>query len=176
MKQIVMILLSVLLLIMSCNAEEKELKKAPSSNDNDIMKVETHFGKYYITGYEKYGGGITTDEYANNLINTEVIISEKLFKIRDKEIKNPKYKTSIYNVPQEEGNIDPRDLSIFYGFEADRKIIYKLSVFDPEDAEPHPYMTLEILEIGKYLDMHDGRFYFINKEKAKKSSGTSSED
>jgi hypothetical protein len=165
MKQIITILLSVLLLVVCCNAEEKELKTAPSLNNRDIMKVETHFGKYYITGYEQYGGGITTDEYANSLINTEVIISEKLFKIREVEIKNPKYKITVYNVPQEEGNIDPRDLSIFYGFEANRKIIYKLSVFRPENNYARPYITLEILEIGKYLEMEDGRFYFINKEK-----------
>jgi hypothetical protein len=168
MKQIIMILLSILLLVGCINAEENESKKAPSTNNNDIMKVETHFGKYYITGYEKYGGGITTDEYANNLINTEVIISEKLFKIGESEIKNPKYEISIYNMPKKEGIIIPRDLSIFYGIEDNRKIIYKLSIFDPEDAEPHPYTTLEILEIGKYLEMDDGRCYFINKEKLKK--------
>lgn len=169
MKQIIWILLSVLLLVGCVNADEKKSEKKPSTNNNDIMKVETHFGKYYITGYEKYGGGITTDEYANNLINTEVIISEKLFKIEEYEIKNPKYKITIYNVPKEEGNIDPRDLSIFYGFEDNRKIIYLLSVFRPENNYARPYITLEILEIGKYLDMNDGRFYFINKEKAKKN-------
>jgi hypothetical protein len=165
MKQIITILLNVLLLVVCCNAEEKESKKAPSLNNNDIMKVETHFGKYYITGYEQYGGGITTDEYANNLTNTEVIISEKLFKIEEYEIKNPKYKISIYNVPQEEGEIYPRDLSISYGIEANRKIVYMLSVFRPENNYVRPYITLEILEIGKYLEMEDGRFYFINKEK-----------
>jgi hypothetical protein len=164
MKQVISILLSVLLLVVCCYAEEKESKKAPSANSNDIMKVETHFGKYYITGYEEYGGGITTDEYANNLINTEVIISEKLFKIREENIKNPKYKISIYNVPEKEGIIVPSDLSIFYGFEDNRKFVHMFSVFKPEDDDEEPYITIEILGIGKYLEMFDGRFYFINKE------------
>lgn len=173
MKQMITILLSVLLLVVCCNAEEKESKKAPSTNNNDIMKVETHFGIYYITGYEEYGGGITTDEYANNLINTEVIISEKLFKIREEKIKNPKYKISTYNVPEKEGIIVPRDLSIFYGFEDNRKIVYKLSVFRPENDYARPYITIEILEIGKYLEMYDGRFYFIEKRKGvKKETGS----
>jgi hypothetical protein len=165
MKQIITIFLCALLLAVCSNAGENKLQKAPSTNNNDIMKVETHFGKYYITGYEQYGGGITTDEYAKNLINTEVIISEKLFKIAEYEIKNPKYKITIYKVPEKEGIIVPNDLSIFYGFEDNRKFVYTLSVFRPENNYARPYINLEILEIGKYLDMNDGRFYFINKEK-----------
>ena len=131
----------------------------PLANEPDVASL---YGKYVISGFKQYGGGRTTEEYANNQVGNVVYVFKDEIRIYGKSIKSPIYKIEKVKVDYGEGNIVPRDLSVFYGYKRDRKAVVRLLVYDK--ARPAILQnSFEIFDDGTLLNMHDGHFYFMKK-------------
>jgi hypothetical protein len=130
---------------------------AYASQDTDLM------GIYEIFKIQQIGGGITSAESANKWIGTVVCIQERIFSIRDYRLSKPFYKKDIVRLPKKEGEVIPKELSLFYGIEGNRKSIERLLVFEKK-SEPDPIEKLELLDNGDLLEIYDGWVLFFRKK------------
>ena len=137
---------------------------APACSSEVVIdkNVKAFYGKYAITGLEQYGGGMTTEKEANEKIEKEVYICPKRFTDSDNNIKSPRYGYEAVNVEFEEGVVQSKSDSTFYGFMPERKFIHYLYLFSQDNPE-NIYQRYERIGNDKIMKTQDGYFYFMSK-------------
>ena len=128
------------------------------SSDEDAEKF---LATYKVIAVEKYGGGLTSEAAAKGRIGQLLVLSKGKFELRGATISQPNYRVSCHPVPLE-GEVPQERWSNFYGFDADRKVIEVLDVYDPHEHSSDPDFRFEVVEGkgGRELwEMYDGWLY-----------------
>lgn len=124
------------------------------------LTLDDVYGEYEVERFKKYGGGVTSDEDARKLLGSKVVVRKDVFRTTDWDIENPIYKLEKIEF-KGEGNVLPRDLSVFYGLENDKDYVLVLKVFSSDD--PSEWVErYEVIKPGELLYMFDGRFFFLS--------------
>lgn len=125
-----------------------------------------YFGDYRVESVTRYGGGLTTEGAAHAFVGKMTHIGPDAYSVLDVSVKNPAYKMQIVPIGKE-GNIVPSDTSVFYGYHADRTEVLRLEVFKPAVGHvgPDPYDSLEVLDNDTLLEMYDGWFVLLKRQR-----------
>jgi hypothetical protein len=155
---------SFLLFVFTSTTTAYAAKKIPCPEGDHISP---YLATYKITAIARYGGGLTTETTAKKTIGTGMILSKKLYSVRNFSIENPAYQLKCYQQPEEEGDVPLRSerWSDFYGFGMDRKIIKVLEVYHVKKDPKYPKFFLEIIDNSEIWRMSDGWLYTMKKEK-----------
>lgn len=135
-----------------------------------MRRMAAHFGTYRIYEIRPVSGGVIPDAQMYRWKGTDLVMKPELFAVRTTWIANPTYRIERIDLPSHEGEVMLRDLSLFWGVEADRKWVCRILVYEGAH-ESDPYMELEMLADGKLLDIYDGRAFFYKKLPAATSAG-----
>ncbi len=135
---------------------------ACSSEPTNSHNLVGFYGKYVITGVEQYRGGMTTEKEAKSKIKKEVFICPEKFIDADNQFKLPRYDYEAVNVEFEEGVVQSKYHSTYYGFMAERKLIHYLYLFSQDNPE-NIYQKYETIGKDQIMKSQDGYFYFMKK-------------
>lgn len=131
-------------------------------------RPETHayLGGYRVESVSRYRGGLTTDAQAEAFVGQHLLLTPDRFQVRKVVVKDPVYKAYTIPIDQKEGAIAPKDTSVFYGYNADRKEVKRIDVYGPMAGRPasYPDDSFEDLGDGRLLEMYDGWFIFLRKQ------------
>lgn len=131
---------------------------AASQPCSRLDQLQCIAGVYTVRSATKYRGGLTTEAEASSIVGSQLVLTSALYKFRDKEIKNPRYVFKVIALPTKEGDIRPKDVSTFWGYEgydvAPTHVV-KLKVYSGATF----IWSFEVISPTKLLDAYDGYHY-----------------
>jgi hypothetical protein len=122
----------------------------------NIERIECAFGTYQIRSIEQYRGSLTPESEQRAFLNSQVIVQKNLFRYRGIEIANPTYRLEVIDLPTEEGDIGPKHVSAFFGYETSRLKVVLVSVYSANELKT----TFEVISPTKLWKGKDG-YYFV---------------
>lgn len=136
--------------------------KQNKSNIN-VSKISNFYGEWEVIKTEKFGGTLIKDEEFNLFIKYSVIIKKNYIKYFDLDGEsNVIYKYQKINNQFEEGVIQNKSTSAFYGFYTERKFINQYQVIDKNNEL---FCTFEVLDNDNLLFMESGRIIIMERKK-----------
>jgi len=134
----------------------------PYAYAGSSMKASSYFGTYLIHDIRNIGGSITSDSEAAKWIGKSVEIGTRKFSIRNIELLRPIYRMESIRIEKQEGNVIPKDLSIFWGVDTERTHVRRILVFE-KASDRHAYEKIEVLDENSLIEIYDGRIYFLRR-------------
>jgi hypothetical protein len=141
---------------------------ATTSDTQLFVSLDQLYGRYVVTDYTRYRGGLTPEEKAKAQVGTEVIISKDTFASKNIVIGAPKYRVRYY-APLPEGEVpqgERRGFSSFWGFGTDRGGVTVLDVYQSRKRD-HRVYSLEVIDEDTLWDKYDGWLFQLRREGAK---------
>lgn len=125
--------------------------------------LEHYLGTYSVERVERYRGGVTSPEQAQQRIGETVVIDPERLVSDFASIDNPRYVIACYPNAAMEGEVPTQRWSSFYGLAVDRDSIDVFMVYAEGDPENEPSYYFEIVEAGLW-ELFDGWVYYLTPE------------
>lgn len=140
-------------------------KKADACLQSEAPALSDVWGRYVIARIERYRGGLTTPDSANEQVGKKVFLSQDLFQHDRGSITSPRYKMVCHDDTRVEGEVPTyadRSVSTFYGFGSDREVVWTLEIRGADSDRALFKFEVVPGENGLELwDTYDGWIYFL---------------
>ncbi len=130
------------------------------SSPMDVMNK--FYGNYKVTDAKRYSGGLTDDADAKLKIGMIYSVCPGAFKGLRGSLYQPLYDFSSTPYTLEDGVVESKNYSTYYGFYNDRKSIDVVSIVDSKSKET--YTFFEIIDSNTILTSFDGFIYIMRFE------------
>ncbi len=130
------------------------------SSPMDVMN--RFYGNYKVVDAQRYSGGLTSDADSKLKIGMIYSVCPNAFKGLSSSLYQPLYKYSSIPYVFEDGVVESKNYSTYYGFYDDRKSIDVVSVVDSKSKDI--YTFFEIIDSDTILTSFDGFIYIMKFE------------
>lgn len=132
-----------------------------SKGETAFSKIGNFYGEWRVIETQKFEGTLISNEKFKQLMGNPLIIEKNYMNFFGVEITSPTYKYCKINNKIEEGVIQDKATSSFYGFYADREFIHQFQLIKNNEIEG----AFEVLSKEKLLFMVAGRIVIVNHKK-----------
>ena len=152
----------------SCTAPQSEYPGTSPNSQNvalDSISAEDLLGRYTVTDYVRYRGGLTPESWAKDQIGQHVVLAKDICQVVTTTIRRPHYAT--YHYPDFlEGEVpvgERRLLTDFYGLGVERDGVIVLRVFSSTETNS-PSLMFEIIDRNVLWITEDGWVLQLRRE------------
>ena len=149
---IIKYLVMSLLLIATCSAEGSNKTECSES-------AETYYAQFITTAYITEDNRSIVSDGMKNIID----IKANIYKDKYIEILNPTYRIKCINIYKEEGNVQDKKYSYFYGFGLERNYIKVLQVFDKTRSIKYPRVFFEIISTEELWELDNTNIQVLHR-------------